>query len=77
MATSPAEVRIAAAELADAAHDDRYHSQSLIDWWDQARVARVGNDGDLANLRRLEHGVHFIGPVRGRCRSHGQRACPS
>ncbi len=41
MATSPAEVRIAAAELADAAHDDRYHRQSLIDWWDQARVART------------------------------------
>src|SRR5262245_47771436 len=23
------------------AHDDRYHRQRLIDWWDQGRVARA------------------------------------
>lgn len=34
-------MRISAEALADPARDDRYHRQSLIPWWDQARVART------------------------------------
>src|SRR4051812_7952076 len=32
-------VRISADALVDEAREDRYHRQTLIDWWDQKRVA--------------------------------------
>lgn len=34
-------MRIDAGSLADRAREDRYHRQTLIPWWDQARVART------------------------------------
>jgi molybdopterin/thiamine biosynthesis adenylyltransferase len=34
-------VRISADALADEARDDRYHRQTLIEWWDQKRVAQT------------------------------------
>ncbi|MBK9030860.1 MAG: ThiF family adenylyltransferase [Myxococcales bacterium] len=34
-------MRISADALADQARNDRYHRQTLITWWDQARVART------------------------------------